>query len=198
MGHIERKLREKEAVRQRILDSALNLVIADGWDAVTIRKIAKEIEYTPPIVYEHFENKGDLQLEVIKRGFEKLYRKFKSEVGKETNSKVLLLKMSLVHWDFAFQNKKLYQLMFSLELPDHDSEMLSRFFEIRDLFSRFTGKAEHEVPEIIFNWICLITGTISAFMKLEHPVSQDFCTVCREPREIYVSFIERFLSGLKD
>ncbi len=196
MGHIERKQREKEEIRQRILDTASQIVAKDGWDAVTIRKIAQSIEYTPPIVYEHFENKDALLLEIIKGGFIDLHQKFKIERENDSNAKRLLIKLSLIHWGFAFENVKLYQLMFSLERPMHDQEMLVRFFEIRELFRELTGKPESEIPEIIFNWICLISGTISAFMKVKQIDSSEFCPVYRDPKEIYISFIERFLESL--
>ena len=60
MGHIERRQKEKEEMRKRIMDTTLKIAVSEGWDAVTIRKIANAIEYTPPIVYEHFKNKEDL------------------------------------------------------------------------------------------------------------------------------------------
>lgn len=197
MGHIERKQREKDTIRQRILDTARSIVARDGWDAVTIRKIAQEIEYTPPIVYEHFENKGELLLEIIKSGFRELDKKFIQERVAVSDSKRLLIRLSIIHWNFAFENAKLYQIMFSLERQVQDPEMLTRFFEIKEIFKQFTGKSEDEVVEIIFNWMCLITGTISAFMKIKMPVSPDYCTICRDPKEIFVSFMERFLDSIE-
>ncbi len=57
MSSIERKIRQKENLREGILQAAKKIAVNEGWQAVTIRKIADEIEYTPPIVYEHFANK---------------------------------------------------------------------------------------------------------------------------------------------
>ncbi|HRX31691.1 MAG TPA: hypothetical protein P5349_07350 [Tenuifilaceae bacterium] len=48
MGHVERRKKEKENIRKGILDAALKIAMSDGWGAVTIRKIADVIEYTPP------------------------------------------------------------------------------------------------------------------------------------------------------
>lgn len=196
MGHIERKQREKEANRQRILDAARKIAATEGWGALTIRKIASQIEYTPPIVYEHFKNKEDLLQEIIKAGFRELHEKFTRERQSETDPKVLIMTLSLNYWDFAFDNQELYQLMFSLERPEHDQEMLARFFEIKELFVQVTGKNEDDVLEIIFNWICLKNGTISSFMKLKMPPPPEIVKNYREPREVYIGFINRFLASI--
>ncbi|MDR1416635.1 MAG: TetR/AcrR family transcriptional regulator, partial [Prevotellaceae bacterium] len=73
MGHIERRQKEREATRKSIMDTALNIAIAEGWNAVTIRRIADTIEYTPPIVYEHFKNKEDLFDELKLMGHRRLH-----------------------------------------------------------------------------------------------------------------------------
>jgi len=52
-----------------------------GWHSLTIRKIAEEIEYTPPIVYEHFEKKEDLIREIVDAGFNMLSKEFAAARG---------------------------------------------------------------------------------------------------------------------
>ncbi len=195
MGHIERKQREKEATRQRILDAALRIASAEGWSSLTIRKIAQAIEYTPPIVYEYFRNKEDLLHEIIESGFRELHTKFEEERKLESDSSALLMKLSLIHWDFAFQNEELYQIMFSLERPMRDEEALARFFTIKELFMKLSGKNEDDVMEIIFNWFCLINGTISAFMKMKMP-PPEHVKVQLVPRDVYIGFIQRFLKSI--
>jgi AcrR family transcriptional regulator len=46
MSHIERRQKEKEEIKQSILDAARKIAAEEGWNALTIRKIADEIEYT--------------------------------------------------------------------------------------------------------------------------------------------------------
>jgi len=52
MGSKERIARLKEDTRSNILDAALDIVKEDGWQALSMRKIADKIEYTAPIIYE--------------------------------------------------------------------------------------------------------------------------------------------------
>ena len=62
MGIAERRQRQKGGVRASILDAAWNLVETEGWQQLSIRKIADAIEYSVPVIYDHFENKEAILL----------------------------------------------------------------------------------------------------------------------------------------
>ena len=59
-----RRARERQQLRARILDAARELFAADGYDAVTIRRVAEKVEYTPPVIYQHFADKATLIREI--------------------------------------------------------------------------------------------------------------------------------------
>ncbi len=54
MGITERRLRQKEEVRNNILVTAWQMVKEEGWQSLSIRKIADAIEYSVPVIYDHF------------------------------------------------------------------------------------------------------------------------------------------------
>ena len=56
-------------MKQAILAAARDIAAQEGWQAVTIRKVADRIEYSPPMIYEHFENKDAVLLELMREGF---------------------------------------------------------------------------------------------------------------------------------
>ena len=85
MGIAERKLRQKEEVRASILRAASKLVEKEGWQALSIRKIADAIEYSVPVIYDHFENKEALLLEFTKRGFQRLNEELAKAKKRFTN-----------------------------------------------------------------------------------------------------------------
>jgi len=60
MGITERREREREDVRRKILDAARDLFMAEGYERVTMRRIADAIEYSPTTIYNHFKDKDDL------------------------------------------------------------------------------------------------------------------------------------------
>jgi AcrR family transcriptional regulator len=192
MSHLERRQREKEEVRQRIINAARSIACKDGWHAVTIRKIADAIEYTPPIVYEHFENKEDLIRELVYTGFEIMYNDSKEARKNETDPKKLLMKLSLLHWDFAFNNTDLFQLMFSLERPTPNDKMTASINFIESVFAELANHNEEIIHELIFGWMCLMNGAISFCLK----------TAClprkgkKTQRELYESVMQRFINGI--
>ena len=60
MGIKERQERDREAVRRSILDAARELFVAEGFQNVSIRKIAERIEYSPAAIYGYFPSKDDI------------------------------------------------------------------------------------------------------------------------------------------
>src|SRR5229473_3358520 len=73
MGIKERQGRDREAVRRSILDAARDLFVRDGYENVSIRKIAERIEYSPAAIYGYFPSKDDIFFALAEEGFRLLY-----------------------------------------------------------------------------------------------------------------------------
>jgi len=117
MGINDRKLRQKEEVRASILDTAWEMVVTEGWQSFSIRKIADAIEYSVPVIYSHFENKDAILLEFNRKGFQLLADALVSAKASQALPSDQVRAMGRAYWDFAFQNKEYYQLMFGLGIP---------------------------------------------------------------------------------
>lgn len=117
MGINDRKLRQKEEVRASILDTAWEMVVTEGWQSFSIRKIADAIEYSVPVIYSHFENKDAILLEFNRKGFQLLADSLAIAKAGTTVPADQIRAMGRAYWDFAFQNKEYYQLMFGLGIP---------------------------------------------------------------------------------
>jgi AcrR family transcriptional regulator len=105
-----RRERQKQANREGILSAALELGMKEGWHEVTIRRIAERIEYTSPIIYQHFDNKEAVLNELVRRGFRELETQLR---GAEhvTNPDERLLTLSHLYLKFAKNHAALYALM---------------------------------------------------------------------------------------
>ena len=114
MGITERRIRQKDEVRSRILETAWNIVREDGWQSLSIRKIADAIEYSVPVVYDHFENKEAIILEFGKQGFELLLRRMREAKASSEDPATQIKLMSDAYWNFAFNDTEYYQLMFGV------------------------------------------------------------------------------------
>ncbi|WP_316793976.1 TetR/AcrR family transcriptional regulator [Pedobacter frigoris] len=120
MGIAERKIRQKEEFRASILEAAWLQVLSDGWQSLSIRKIADAIEYSIPVIYNHFENKEAILLEFTKEGFQKLADALQEVKNKYDDPAAQLEAIAHAYWDFAFDHKEYYQLMFGLGIPACD------------------------------------------------------------------------------
>src|SRR5688500_12394935 len=112
MGIAERRLRQREEIRSNILSTAWQMVKEEGWQSLSIRKIADAIEYSVPVIYDHFENKKAILLEFGKQGFQLLTKKLTSAKEKHEKPEDQLKAIADAYWNFAFRNKEFYQLMF--------------------------------------------------------------------------------------
>lgn len=121
MGITERKQRQREEVRTGILEAAWKLVNEEGWHALSIRKIADAIEYSVPVVYDHFENKDAIIAEFNKKGFEALGNELRDVRSRYKEPEEQLEAIGTGYWGFAFRNRQYYQLMFSLGVPTCES-----------------------------------------------------------------------------
>src|ERR1700753_588655 len=117
MGITDRKLRQKDEVRASILATAWDMVVNEGWQSFSIRKIADAIEYSVPVIYSHFENKDAILLEFNRKGFQLLSEALAAAKAGKPDPADQIRAMALAYWNFAFANKEYYQLMFGLGIP---------------------------------------------------------------------------------
>jgi AcrR family transcriptional regulator len=75
MGVQERRAREKKELRQDILDAARDMFVREGFENVSMRKIAEKIEYSPTTIYLYFKDKADLLDCICEETFARLVRK---------------------------------------------------------------------------------------------------------------------------
>lgn len=116
MASKDRILRLKEETRSSILDAAYKIVKEEGWQALSMRKIADEIEYTAPIIYEYFSNKEAILAELNKKGYVYLAKEMEEAKNKHELPGDQLEAMWMAYWNFAFKKKELYQLMFGVQM----------------------------------------------------------------------------------
>ena len=121
MGINERREREREEVRRKVLDAARELFARDGYEAVTMRKIAEAIEYSPTAIYLHFKDKESLVRELCLADFDALAKSFQ-RIAREPDPLERLRKVGLAYADFALEHPNHYRLMFMTPHPGHGKD----------------------------------------------------------------------------
>lgn len=129
MGISGRKQRQSEAVKATILSQSWQIVEENGWQALSIRKIADAIEYSTQMVYTHFESKDAIIEEFTKQGFDLLAAQLQKAAKSKEDPSEQLVAISKAYWKFAFEHIKYYQIMFGLGIPT--CEMVSSFDEMK-------------------------------------------------------------------
>lgn len=117
MGIKERKVRQKAEMKKAILDASWQLVVNQGWQALSIRKIADAIEYSVPVIYDHFANKEAILLELTRQGFRKLNAMLQQALEQTARPEEQIDAMAETYWKFAFENEAYYQVMYGLGMP---------------------------------------------------------------------------------
>lgn len=72
MGVQERREREKQGIREEILSAARALFVQEGYENVSIRKIAEKVEYSPGTIYLYFQDKADILAQISEETFSRL------------------------------------------------------------------------------------------------------------------------------
>ena len=134
MGTQERREREKKALREEILDAARDLFVEQGYESVSMRKIADRIEYSPTAIYLHFKDKSELLTSICDETFAKLSAALEGitqHVRAGKRDPVELLKKGLhAYVDFGLAHPNHYQLTFltaSDGPPEKESTGLQAF-----------------------------------------------------------------------
>ena len=137
MGVKERKAREKELLRQHILSAARELFVNEGYENVSMRKVANKIEYSPTTIYLYFKDKADLLDSVCQETLLSLLNTLE-ELKKDKSDPVETLKKSgRTYVEFGLKYPQDYKLT----------------FVIRPQFQKGLGLQEGSVGEKVFNYL---------------------------------------------
>jgi AcrR family transcriptional regulator len=111
MGTKERRERAKDATRHKILDAARELFVHEGYEAVSMRRIAEAIEYSPTAIYVHFKDKADLMKELCHTDYE-AFTSQAQQFAQVANpiQRIRLLARSYIQ--FAIEHPNHFRLMF--------------------------------------------------------------------------------------
>lgn len=111
MGPKERREREREEIRTRILDAARELFAKEGAESVTMRRIADRIEYSPTAIYFHFRDKEALLAELCDCDFRSFAHAF-AEIAQIADPVDRLRAAGESYVSFGLNNPSHYRLMF--------------------------------------------------------------------------------------
>jgi AcrR family transcriptional regulator len=141
----ERRERDRAHRRQAIITAARQMAEAEGWDAVTTRRLADRIEYSQPVLYSHFAGKGDIVEAVAVEGFAELRLILRNAREAAGSPEAALRELAGAYVGFALEHPALYDAMFTLNTelpfgrPEAPPELQAAFAEIREAVTLLAG-----------------------------------------------------------
>lgn len=172
----DRRARERAARRQLITTTARRLAEAEGWDAVTTRRLSAEIEYSQPVLYAHFANMDQLAQAVAIDGFGELAETLHTARAGAATTTDALRRLAHAYVDFARQNPALYDAMFTrsttlhFAAEDTPPELEAAFTELRDAVAALAENQDADTLAEVF-WSALhglVTLTRNGRLRPSH------------------------------
>jgi AcrR family transcriptional regulator len=119
----ERRSKQREELRAEILRAARGIVLREGYRALTMRRIAEAIDYSPAAIYQYFENRDAIATALMDQGFEELASAFDRYTG-IADPAARLDAVGRAYVAFGLEHPETYRLMFM-----EDPEITASFLE---------------------------------------------------------------------
>jgi AcrR family transcriptional regulator len=150
MGIIERKERQKESLRQEILDAARDILLTEGYAQLSMRSIAKRIEYSPTTIYLYFKNKEELLYHLCDEVFERLLDILEKAGDGETSALARLRAAMQSYIDYGLSEPDRYRIAFMVDINPYVSaeNFLEEGKNGYKLFHDFQLKVEAALAEV--------------------------------------------------
>jgi AcrR family transcriptional regulator len=158
MTRQERRERELAERRQVIVDAARGLAEAEGWEAVTTRRLADRIEYSQPVLYSHFEGKDAIVTAVALEGYCELATLLHGARQMARSAEAEPRAVAFAYLEFARANPALYEAMFAMDIDlrfaqaDTAAPARACFVELREALTPSAGVRDVETfTEIVWS-----------------------------------------------
>ncbi len=206
MGVKERQAQHRDELREKILDAARELLVRDGVEQVSMRKIAKKINYTATTLFHHFPNKDALLLAVSEADFLALRRSFE-KIATIADPLERLRSMGTAYVSFALEHPSHYRLMFMTPQLHHlnlESERLRKGNPEQDAYAflRATAVAvieaglfrdEHQDADLVAQ---IMWSGVHGVVALHLILSNDPWLEWRPVETIASGVIETMIAGM--
>jgi AcrR family transcriptional regulator len=150
MGIKERQERDREAVHRGILDAARELFVSEGYQNVSIRKIAERIEYSPAAIYSYFPSKDDIFFALAEEGFRLLYD---ASAVDDLDDLPPLDRIRQIFWGFyrfSLEQPQYFALMFVDRTVPRICREYERFLPAMQMKKKLTAHVQQAVDEGLF------------------------------------------------
>jgi AcrR family transcriptional regulator len=156
----DRRERERAARRRLIITTARTLAEAEGWDAVTTRRLSTEIEYSQPVLYKHFAGMEQIAAAVAIDGFGELAEAVVGASSGVRTAGDALAHVAQAYLEFARDHPEVYDAMFTrtttlhFAAQDTPPQLQAAFAALREAVGNAAGEQDADTLTEVF-WAAL-------------------------------------------
>ncbi len=128
MSDIPPHERRQQKTREAILSTALELIVEKGPEGISLREIARRIDYSPAGLYEYFDGKDEIIQAACSEADDRLRAYLEAVPGADLSPGDYLLELGQAYLSFARQNPEHYQFLFiyrdlrsDFEIPEFEN-----------------------------------------------------------------------------
>lgn len=147
-----RKQVQEELSRERIMDVAHELFVQKGYQHVSMRQIAKELEYSHGAIYYHFKNKADLFYAMVVQDFEMLNRVLEQIINLDLPPVEKIKKILIGYIEFGLTHKSQYEMMFLINDEEVKSCIQNEPLESYGMFANALSSLSNHKASIQDIW----------------------------------------------
>ena len=150
MGIKERQDRERQAVRQAILDAARDLFVSEGYRNVSIRKIAERIEYSPAAIYSYFPSKDDIFFALAEEGLPPARRQGPRRSSRHDDPLDDVRACWWAYYEFSKEQREFFELMFVDRSVPQITEQWTGLAFVHEMLAFAAGRIQRCIDAGIF------------------------------------------------
>jgi AcrR family transcriptional regulator len=119
MPKITRSDEEVDAVRERILDCALKILVKNGYESLSMAKLGSKMNMTAANIYNYYASKDVLLIAIHKKTYAMLYNKIRNAVEMTDTPLQRFWNMTNAFVEFGTQNINIYDVMFNRPIKQY-------------------------------------------------------------------------------
>jgi AcrR family transcriptional regulator len=204
LGLKERQERDREAVSRAILDAARDLFVAEGYQHVSMRKIAERIEYSPAAIYGYFPSKDDIFFALAEEGFRLLIGETvleKQRTGARPAPLDCIKGAMMRVYDFSKSHPEYFALMFLDRSVPRISKGLARFGFLREIRVQMDSLIQRSIdagdfpagskPDVLFRIMLAAVHGVAVMRLCERLAPGE------DPDAMAIDALEAVIAGLR-
>jgi len=173
---------EISKIQQQIIKEARDIVVKDGYDKLTMRKLGSRLGIAAKTIYNYYSSKEEIYIKIRMDGFSKLYNCLQLEAEKANTPLQKLHRISHAWVNFGIANRNYYDIMFTFftpkardflgsELEEEAMVELAQAFEVRDLILNLFSELSSEYSvfqngnllQKVMQWVTAVHGVVSLY-----------------------------------